>query len=343
MNSIKKRNSSLELLRIICMVAIIFHHYAIHTIFNFNTNIITLNELFIKFIASGGKLACDIFILIMGYFMISSKTNYKKLLKLILKMTVYGIIISVVLFGFKLIKFSLFSLIKELLPILFGGWFIIWYIVLYLLSPFFNKFLTKLDKKDYKRLLILLISIWSIVPTFSLNAWIFSKFDNFLIMYMLGAYIKLYDIKLNKKKNIIGIISGIVVFLSPVAIILFGRLLNLSILYTHSLYFTDINSIFVVIFSVYVFIMFKNITFYNKTINNIASGTLGIYLIHDDRLLRNYLWNSLYSGSTLIYSKYLIFHCFVKVLSVFFICLIIDKILEYMLNISIYKIIDRIE
>ena len=60
------RQSNIELLRIIAMIFIIAHHFAVHGGFNFSTDIITVNSLWIQFIKIGGKIGVNIFVLISG-------------------------------------------------------------------------------------------------------------------------------------------------------------------------------------------------------------------------------------------------------------------------------------
>ena len=52
------RKSNIELLRIISMIIIIAHHYAVHGGFNFSTQNITINRLWIQFLTLGGEDWC---------------------------------------------------------------------------------------------------------------------------------------------------------------------------------------------------------------------------------------------------------------------------------------------
>jgi|688.fasta_scaffold20147_5 peptidoglycan/LPS O-acetylase OafA/YrhL len=63
----KKRNPSLELLRIVSMILIVAHHYVVHGGVYTSTNNL-MNELIVQFLLYGGKLGVMIFIMITGYF-----------------------------------------------------------------------------------------------------------------------------------------------------------------------------------------------------------------------------------------------------------------------------------
>lgn len=69
------RNSSIELLRIISMILIVFHHFAFHGGFKWQTNSVTISHFWYNFIYGGGKIGVNIFVLISGYFLIDRKTS----------------------------------------------------------------------------------------------------------------------------------------------------------------------------------------------------------------------------------------------------------------------------
>ena len=65
---LRKRNSNFEILRIIAIIMIIMHHYAVHSGFLWN-NQITTNRIIINFFQMFGKLGVCLFIMISGYFL----------------------------------------------------------------------------------------------------------------------------------------------------------------------------------------------------------------------------------------------------------------------------------
>jgi len=84
--------------------------------------------------------------------------------------------------------------------------------------------------------------------------------------------------------------------------------------------------------------------FYNKTINYISSSILGIYLIHDNFILRPIIWGKVNIGAH-IEKSYFWFYEIGVVLFIFCSCLIIDKIrikfIETPVLKFIYKKIDN--
>ena len=51
-----------------------------------------------------------------------------------------------------------------------------------------------MDKKELKRLIIMLLILGVVLPKFKATTYLNSNFTYFLLMYLIGAYIKLKDI-----------------------------------------------------------------------------------------------------------------------------------------------------
>lgn len=90
---INTRQSNFELLRIVCMILIIAHHFSVHSIIP--ENISRLNRFIFDVFAIGGKVAVNVFVLISGYFMVKSKFKLQKLLMLIFQTFFYSIVIYI--------------------------------------------------------------------------------------------------------------------------------------------------------------------------------------------------------------------------------------------------------
>ena len=153
--NLKKRLSSIELLRIIAMLMIIAHHFVCYGNFDFN-HISIGNKIWLQILFSGGKIGVNIFVMISGYFLISSKKiQVNKVLKLIMQILFYSIIIYMIFICFGIETFSIKILFKHILgyPI---WWFAKTYLALYLIHPYINVLLENITKIEYKRLLIFL-------------------------------------------------------------------------------------------------------------------------------------------------------------------------------------------
>lgn len=142
------------------------------------------------------KFGVNCFIIITGYFLIDSKFNRKKLLKLIGEVLFYSwtILIGVLILTNQKIDFK--SILRCVFPVTYSHyWFVTNYVILYLLSNYINKFLLNLTQREYRTLMIILLVIWCIIPSVLFGKIGFSNLDWFILLYMIGAYIKNIHLK----------------------------------------------------------------------------------------------------------------------------------------------------
>ncbi len=354
----KRRNSSIELLRILSMLMIIFHHFAVHGNFSWDNATLSVPRFWYDFIIMGGKIGVNIFVLISGYFLVSDNGtlfNFKKILKFWGQIFFY----SVGLFALSLLlgitDFSISGLIRSFFPITLcnGWWFVGTYFVLFLIHPFLNVLLNGLNKKMYQALLVMLVIIWSLIPTFTATAYQGNNLLWFVCLYSIAGYVRLYGLnaKLSAKHYfLIWLVSSAVTYASRVLLIILGT--KSSFLSKCSSYFYDQvynqEQITVLIASLSLFMLFLGIKLnYNKWINIIASTTFGVYLIHDNNVLRSFLWIDLFENSKYQNSLLLIPYSIIVVLIVFIVCALIDicrqKIFEKPFVALVNKYSDRVE
>ena len=339
----KLRNSNLEILRIVSMILILFHHFYYNNI-NLDYSNLTINQFIVQFLSSAGKIGVNCFVLITGYFTIESKFKIKKLLKLygqILFYSIGGGIIAVTVFHTNI---GIKDLIKTILPISYNNWwFITTYIIVYLLSNYINKFLKSISKKEYIFLVALLLVIWSIIPSFINGKIEFSTIDWFILLYMIGAYIKLYvnNNTINNKK--VAILLSILICLSALSIIVLDKFYNK--IEIDPLHFAlPMNQILPLLISICLFIIFLNYKCNNsKIINKIASCTLGVYLIHTHLLLRDIIWIKIFKVSDVINSSYIVLYEIFIFIIIYFICTLIDYIRQNTIEKLYIKLINKIE
>ena len=334
-----KRKSNIELLRIIAMILIIAHHFALHGKFTFPTSLITPNRLWIQFIKMGGTIGINLFVLISGYFLIKSQNiKIDKIIKFWLQIFIYSIVLYGIFTTIGFYQFSIKELVKHLLPITFGEWwFASTYFVLYILSPFLNKLLLSLSKKDYKLFILILTIFWSVIPTLTGQKFLSDNLLWFIYLYSLSGYLRLhYNFRYNAKKYLLYSLS--ITLLTFLTVIIFDIIgMKYKIFAEHSTYFYDKQRIPILVLSVLLFLGFSKIDLqYNKLINIISSTTFGIYLIHDNSYVRNFLWISFFKDSSHEQDKFLIPYSISVILLVFIVCSFIEFIRQYFFE-SLYS------
>ena len=126
-----QKESNIELLKVISIFLIILHHYCIHNSYAGDLNLSNINfNLLLTRIFSFGKFANHIFIIVTGYFMINKNIKYTKIIKLVFEMYFYSILIFLIFKIFNIVPLGDKDLIKSILPIIYGNWFLVYYIIL---------------------------------------------------------------------------------------------------------------------------------------------------------------------------------------------------------------------
>lgn len=350
------RNSTIEGLRIVAIILIILSHYSIHGSFD----VTALGDdghikLTVLQCAIQGNLGVDLFILISGYFLVSARFNLKKTILLICEVWFYSLVIYLVLCSIDIIDFSAGEFIMAIFPTCYAEyWFFTAYILILCCSPVINAGLLSISKKLFRNVLILFIVIWSFIPIFfSLVGMFFSgvtqvtlysnPFLQLLLVYCIGAYIRLYEPKvLNKRNGAIMLIgSSILLFLSVVFInaaaihgwidlyqpnVLFDRLSPLTILCACGLFAITLG--------------LKPT--HSKFINTISSCVFGVYLIHDNPFMRELVWGRIFNNS-IVHGGQLIIHMVVSVTIVFLVCVLIELMRKRLVEYPFQLLLDRIE
>lgn len=330
------RQSNFELLRIFSMIIIVAHHFSVHGGFEFSNDSITFNRLWIQFITIGGKIGINIFVLISGYFLISSKTlKTSKIMKFWLQIFTYSIIIFVVFTATGIEPFGIKELIKHCFPVTFlQWWFVSTYFVLYLIFPYLNMLLNSFSKKSYQRFLLLLTVCWCIVPTLTGKLFESNSLLWFLYLYACAGYIKLHGPKTNIKGATYILLSFAITFLTFLSAVIFDILgTKVSFFGDHATFFFKKNSLPIFVASVLLFIGFSKINIGCKRIINIvSSATFGVYLIHDNQYVSNFLWSTLFKNASYSDNNLLAPYSLLVIAIVYISCTIIELARIYLIE-----------
>lgn len=354
----KKRNSSIELLKIIAIIMIIFSHSVPYgTVHDFigkvNLGLATtdINSIILIIMKYLGQIGNAIFIISSAYFLIDNdKVKGKKVFNIILDAMGISILICVILKIFGNFTITNKETIKSFFPITFqNNWFITCYLCFYVVHPVLNLFINKLEKKRLLQIDIILC-IYLTLNTVKQSLFYYNDLIAFISIYFIVAYIKKYMKNYTKNTKINRIIL-LVASLLLIAFIVIINLLGVEFNITSSLmrFCIYINPL-VMIIAISMFNLFANKKEYkNKAINYISSITLIIYMVHDNYLIREYVRTAYFSY---IYTKYgtiSIIYCILLALIMAIVSVIIGMVYKetiqkiiHKLGEKVYKIIQNI-
>ncbi|MEI3211242.1 acyltransferase [Suilimivivens sp.] len=271
-----RRNSNLELLRIIAMYMIVF----IHANLNLSTFCGGKSMIFFNGLVNGiCNIGVTCFILISGYYGVQFKL--KKLVKMECMMISYSLLEILLMYlvmpeqlqGAALLE----QLVKSLLPFISRKyWFYSCYVCLMLLSGYIQKLIDALKQEEMKKLLILMIILFGVLPTifyFELIPDNGKGLVQMIMVYMIGRYIRsYYDRKLQGKAIIVFIGLWIINGISHELPIQIGGI------YHH---LCKDNSITNLTMAVILFFIFKNWKFQSGIINHLAKNIFAVFALNN--------------------------------------------------------------
>lgn len=336
-----ERKSNIELFRIVTMLFIVAHHYVVNSGLNSlieKNSTVSMNSIFLAIFGAEGKTGINCFVLITGYFMCTSNITKKKFLKLLLEVEVYNLIINLIFLLFGNYPMTAKDFWCALLPVKIGTGFTWSYLFFYLFIPYINKLIQAMKEKEHLGLIGLGIFLFTILPSVLSNLIKFQvSFDYiswFMIVYFIGAYIRLYPKTWFDNKARWGIATGSSLFISWSSVLVLYFMTKAGICKeTYYFFVANSNKILALITAVCAFMWFKNIEIKrSKIINTMAGSTFAVLIIHDNSsVMRKWLWKDILHTTAFFHSKYVFLHAIISVIGVYLICTFIDIIRKKMI------------
>ncbi len=327
----ERRNSSIELLRIITMFLIVAHHAVWNSGVTGTFDYVKLPACmqFLQCWGAFGKTGINVFVLISAYFMCTSSLTLRRFMKVFVEAKFYAIVCYIALLtgGYEVVTgkrlFTLaFGLVRDI-NVGFTGTFL----ALYLLIPFLNSLVRVLDKNRLLSLIGVLVCVYTGSTMLFSHPGVYSELGWYVTLYFIGSYLRLYPSEWMQSKTVAGFaLLGSLAF-SCGAILVIDHL-GLCHYVTPYFFTNNCQHVCSLTTAVFALLWFKNIELGNvPLINKVASCTFGVFLIHTaSDAMRTWLWRDLFDmvghavGSVLNVSVYF----FVVNIAVFFACAIID-------------------
>ena len=289
---VDKRNSNIELLRILAASMVILLHFNLKGGID---NAIGVNQMLLVLIEAISISAVNVFMIISGYFGGKLEITLNKPLNLIIEVMFIKLLFFV---GGLIIGTSVFTVKGLLYSLIPNNYFIIFYIAVYVISPFLNAFVNTMSSKVRIKFLVVTFVVFSVYPTIidCINAFIVNhgkkaivdistisrngslngfNIINFVYMYLIGAIIR-------ENKEMFGKIRARVLFYCfgiTVFVIYIWTYLSIGNCFSPGVSLAYCNPLVIVLASV-IFLLFSRIQISNKWINKCAACALTVYLTH---------------------------------------------------------------
>lgn len=231
--------------------------------------------------------AVDIFIIISSYYIVDSKFKAKSVFRVAIGgVWLYSIVFTAISMIVSCDEWTKMGIIKMLFPFYTKKYrFVNSYVLFYILSPFLNKLIHSLNKKQHTALAVILFIVFCVRGTFSLLTW--TQDDSggmgillFLPLYAIATWLKKYYVIDHKPaKYVLGFFVMSVVLVASKKVMM---LVGIGADYATKFY--GYTSFIVVLQSFAIFLAFLNMKpitgKIGAFINRVAKHNFSVYIIH---------------------------------------------------------------
>ncbi|MBQ9645998.1 MAG: acyltransferase [Prevotella sp.] len=277
----KRRDSNMELYRIVCMLTVVFFHiFGVVDISNAKlpSGQCSIGVLPTQLLTSATFVCIDVFVLLSGWYGI--KPRAEKVISFVFQVLFYSVISYVLFLIFCAdVTFSPSFLIHIFL--LDDYWFVPVYLLLYLVAPVFNPFISNSSHQQFKRVLIILILFQSIYGWMDTReaGWLEGRSPvSFFLLYLLGGYVRRFPVRL-KQQSVKVLMMLYAVAVNINALVAFAAKSSGNQSMTDQVY--NFGSPIIIFASLCLLLIFSKLNLgYNRTINFVARSSFAVFLIH---------------------------------------------------------------
>lgn len=289
-----RRQSNIELARIIAMVLITAHHCVFHS------NALSFVEGFNRDVAYlwlwGGKAGVNIFVLISAWFLLEKENTFRQFVRVWCTSLFYYVFILLLSLFLFCIPMSVGTIVRNFLPVLgYENWYVSTFCIWLLLVPVLNKLVGFMDRILIHTITGVLFLLECLLPMFH-ETYYYTDLLFFILLYFLmveyrGGFLAFIGSKVFCWLALVGSVA--VIFLTEK--------------YTGSTDFAmKPHSIFCLLIGLSVFSLCLNSrTWYSKPVNLLGKSTFGIFLLHTGNpIRRGYLWPQIFQCDRFFYSRW---------------------------------------
>ncbi len=298
--------------------------------------------------------AVNCYALISGYVGIQGQFKLSRIIYLWFQVAFYSLLILVLFAVFRPSVIEKEQILSAFLPVSSKQyWYFSAYFALFFLTPFLNHLVLDLPKHNVKQLLVLLVLLFSVLPTFA-GRDLFYTGEGYsplwlAILYLIGAYIQRYEEDFRIKPGWL-----VLAYLLFVAVMWISKRTIEEVVYRklgtvfYGNLFFKYSSPTALGAAVALLLFFSVSTFkkeaLKKCIRSLSSVSFGVYLIHTNPLI----FKNILSGAFVPFSKYPVVCMVVFVLMaawlIYLVCWIIDTIRKLLFDIlKVRQLSERLE
>lgn len=326
----KVRESNFELLRIFCIIGIVF----MHSLPILGEELSVGNLVLLKLTNSMLNVGVTCFILISGYFGI--RFSLEKLIRLDLMIIFYGVLYNIIkiVLGYDVLLGDWFSAFFPIISKKF--WYLSCYFFMTILAEYVNLFVERLSQTQLKRALLILLFLFSVLPT----CFVLSLMEDsgkglvqMIIVYWIGRYICLYDNRKYKRSKLL-----LLFFINVCITFALDYTATLVTAKMAGKFYRDC-SIFIIISAVLLFQFFRTLTIQSRIINYISGSVLGVYVFSSavQKVMDEFIALDEYAYDPMAFLLVTIY-----VVCVIVICFLVDFVRRKVLSEAEKKLADRL-
>lgn len=324
-----KRDSGIDLLRLFSMGLIVLHHLLSHGGLLFAFPVFSASGMAMHLLNAFARCAVNTYALISGYVMVHSRFRPSRLIGLWLQVVFYGVIavLCLPLMGPDL-SATPSDWLHALMPVTHDHyWYFTCYAVIFCLSPALNLLLHRMTRKQAGGLALALVGLFSLLPALTAgdpfqlqNGY---HFGWLLILYLLGGMLRIYGFgTLGKTRNALLCITicSLLAWISRLVFLAAG----LQQLQEVLLYYTAPTLLLSAVALLALFQGKRLPKWLGKAAAVLSPLSFGVYLIHDNPLVREHLLRMRMTGLAGFSPVGLLGGLFVCWFGIYAVCLLIE-------------------
>lgn len=293
-----KRNSSIELMKVIAIIMVILSHSMPDGDGTLGASYIDIDTvttnwqlLLAGLFKNMGQIGNDIFLVASCWFLVDSKQAKRSKVAGFLADSWFCSILMLIVFLALGYSFSIKYIVKQFFPATFNNcWFLTCFVIFYMIHPLLHEALGFMNQKSLLRFNIMFFIMYNCMGFIMGNTmFYFSELIGFCGFYFLVGYIKKYASEkyMNKNLNLKILFAGIGLWLLSFAATDFLGF-KVSLLSDQLMRWDTIMNPCFVLIGIGAFGLAHTGEYYSPFINYVSSLSLVIYMLHANIIIRQY-------------------------------------------------------